>query len=101
MILPGFNPDLSPERTIGFETGFRGAVPSLNMDYDLTGFLQHVRDQIIQETEVDGQAIFGNGGNARHIGLESGMQIHSAPFFLATLMYHSFMVAFSDVMTDD
>lgn len=100
MILPGFNPDLSPERTIGFETGFRGAVPSLNMDYDLTGFLQHVRDQIIQETEVDGQAIFGNGGNARHIGLESRMQVHPAPFFTATLMYTYILAEFSDGMTD-
>src|SRR5690625_5894056 len=34
MILPGFNHDLSPERTSRFETGFRGAVPSQNMAYD-------------------------------------------------------------------
>lgn len=86
MILPGFNPDLSPEHAIGFETGFRGSIQSLKLEYDITAFLQNVRDQIIQETESDGQAIFGNGGNARHSGLETQLHVYPVNFFSATFM---------------
>lgn len=69
-ILPGFNPDLDPERAVGIEAGVRGFLNSLQLEYDLTLFSQFVSDQIIQETEIDGLALFSNGGDAEHFGLE-------------------------------
>lgn len=100
MILPGFNPDLSPERATGFETGFRGAVRSMKLDYDITAFLQNVRDQIIQETEVDGQAIFGNGGNARHTGVETRLHVYPTNYLSATFMYTYIVAEFKDGLSD-
>jgi iron complex outermembrane recepter protein len=86
-ILPGFNPDLSPEKTIGVETGFRGNVERLHIEYDVAGFIQFVRNQIIQETIIDGQAIFSNGGNAEHIGFEAHMRFQPSPILSLELMY--------------
>ncbi len=86
-ILSGFNPDLDPERTIGFETGFRGYSDVLNLEYDLTGFYQFVTDQIIQETEIDGQAIFSNGGDAEHTGIEAHLRFQPAVYLSLEMMY--------------
>ncbi|MGM0506792.1 MAG: TonB-dependent receptor family protein [Bacteroidota bacterium] len=82
-ILPGFNADLDPERTVGAETGIRGWISEQNLEYDLTFFTQFVRDQIIQETEIDGQAIFSNGGTARHLGLEAAIAYQPANWMSA------------------
>lgn len=86
-ILPGFNPDLGPERTIGLETGFRGFNNNLDMEFDITTFLLFVSNQIIQENEVDGQAIFSNGGDAEHFGLETHLRWHPADFVSLELMH--------------
>jgi iron complex outermembrane recepter protein len=94
-ILPGFNPDLNPERALGFETGFRGIYDNLNLEYDITGFAQFVNNQIIQETEIDGQAIFSNGGDAEHIGLETHLRLHPADFLSLELMYTWISAEFS------
>lgn len=86
-IQPGFNPNLNPEKTIGFEAGFRGRENNLNIDYDITGFLLLVTDQIIQETEIDGQAIFSNGGDAQHHGVEAHISFQPSRFVAMQLMY--------------
>lgn len=86
-ILTGFNPDLDPEKTTGIETGFRGQYQPLNLSFDVTAFIQFVRDQIIQETEIDGQAIFSNGGNAEHVGIESQFRIQPTAYFSLDMMY--------------
>jgi iron complex outermembrane recepter protein len=86
-ILPGFNPDLDPERTIGIESGVRGNWQRVDMEYEVTGFYQHVTDQIIQETEIDGEAIFSNGGNADHFGIETHLRVSPANYFSLELMY--------------
>lgn len=86
-ILPGFNPDLNPERTLGIEAGVRGFNDEMNLEYDIAIFGQFVTDQIIQETEIDGQAIFSNGGNAEHFGLETHFRLYPAHNFSLELMY--------------
>ncbi len=86
-LLTGFNPDLDPERTLGFETGFRSYYNALNLEFDLTGFYQFVTDQIIQETIIDGQAIFSNGGDAEHTGIEAHLRLQPSHFFSLEMMY--------------
>ncbi|MCC5907624.1 MAG: TonB-dependent receptor plug domain-containing protein [Balneolaceae bacterium] len=86
-LLPGFNPDLNPERALGFESGFRGLYPALNLEFDITGFAQFVSNQIIQEQEIDGQAIFSNGGDAEHFGIETHFRFHPVEFLSLELMY--------------
>lgn len=86
-ILTGFNPNLDPEKTMGIESGFRAQNQRLNMSIDITAFYQSVSDQIIQETEIDGQAIFSNGGNAEHTGIESQLRIQPSNYFSLDMMY--------------
>lgn len=86
-ILPGFNPNLDPERTLGAETGIRGWFAERQLEYDVTFFAQFVRDQIIQEIEIDGQAIFSNGGEARHMGLETALSYRPVHWMMARGMF--------------
>ncbi len=86
-ILPGFNPDLNPERTRGVESGIRGFYEPLNMEYELAGFYLSVSDQIIQESEIDGQALFSNGGDGEHYGIELHTRLQPAGFLSLELMY--------------
>lgn len=86
-ILPGFNPDLNPEKTVGLEAGIRGYRSGLNLEYDFALFGLFVEDQIIQETEIDGQAIFSNGGNAEHFGLEAHLRYRPVRAVSLELMY--------------
>jgi len=94
-ILSGFNPDLDPEQTVGIESGFRGFYDSANLEYDITGFYSSVTDQIIQETEIDGQAIFSNGGDAEHYGIETHFRIHPMPILSFEFMYSWINAEFS------
>lgn len=82
-VLPGFNANLDPEKTVGAETGVRGWLSEKNLEYDITFYTQFVRDQIIQETEINGQAIFSNGGTARHVGLETALSYYPAEWMSA------------------
>lgn len=86
-IQPGFNPNLNPEKTIGLETGIRGIFQGISLEYDIALFGLYVRDQIIQENEIDGLAIFSNGGNAEHYGLETHIKLQPANFLSLELMH--------------
>lgn len=87
LILPGFNPNLSPEKTLGIEAGIRGFHDKSNIEYDITLFGLFVRDQIIQQTELDGLAIFGNGGDAEHFGLETHFRFFPSNNISLEFMY--------------
>jgi len=94
-IVPGFNPDLNPERTLGLETGLRGVLRGINLEYDLALFGLYVKDQIIQESEIDGQAIFSNGGNAEHFGLETHLRLQPLSLLSLEFMYTWVNAAFA------
>ncbi|MCH8556403.1 MAG: TonB-dependent receptor [Balneolia bacterium] len=67
----GFNPDLDPERTNGFELGTRGRISSLNMTVDAAVFTMQVRDLLQQfQIEDDGRDYYQNVGSTRHSGFE-------------------------------
>src|SRR5690625_3483715 len=87
MILSRFNPELNPEKTIGLETGIRGLYNKLNLEYDVTLFGLFVTDQIIQQTELDGQAIFSNGGDAEHFGIETHFRLFPVHNVTLEFMY--------------
>jgi iron complex outermembrane recepter protein len=95
-LLSGFNPDLDPQKTIGIETGIRGLYAPLSFEYEVTGFYMNVTDQIIQETEIDGQAIFSNGGNAKHYGLEAHLRLNPSRLMSLELMYSWVNATFSE-----
>jgi len=67
----GLNPDLDPQKTIGYEIGAKGVIQN-NLQYDLALFYADIDDQLIP-FEVEGFAgreFFRNAGKSRQYGLE-------------------------------
>ncbi|MGQ0703316.1 MAG: TonB-dependent receptor family protein [Gemmatimonadales bacterium] len=73
----GFNTALGPQRTVSAELGARGRIGRW-IDYSVAGFVNWIRDAIIQAREVDGRAFFQNAGRVRNSGMEAGAGL--APF---------------------
>ncbi len=67
----GFNPDLSPQRTVSVEIGARGAVTRL-ASWNFAVYRANVRNAIVQARVVDGTAFFENAGRTRNFGVEAG-----------------------------
>jgi len=67
----GLNPDLDPQKTIGFEFGAKGIIQN-NLQYDLALFYAGIDDQLIPfEVEgFTGREFFRNAGKSRQYGLE-------------------------------
>ncbi|MGH7790728.1 MAG: TonB-dependent receptor family protein, partial [Thermodesulfobacteriota bacterium] len=67
----GFNPNLKPQKAIGYEAGLKGFIWN-RLTYDLAVFYADVKDELIpfQIPEVQGREFFRNAGKSRHYGLE-------------------------------
>ena len=67
----GLNPDLDPQKTIGYEIGAKGVIQN-NLQYDLALFYADIDDQLIP-FEIEGFAgreFFRNAGKSRQYGIE-------------------------------
>jgi len=67
----GLNPDLDPQKTIGFEFGAKGVIQN-NLQYDLALFYADVDDQLIpfEVEQFPGREFFRNAGESRQYGIE-------------------------------
>lgn len=78
----GFNPDLKAQRAVTVELGARGAVGASpgRLGWSAAVFHAAVRDELIafEDTLVPGRRYFRNAANARHRGLELGVQARPA-----------------------
>lgn len=81
----GFNPDLDPERSFGFELGLRGQLLQHNLDYDLALFRINVTDRLSSfQTEAGGDRTFyQNVGETVQQGLE--VMLRWTPIYLSEL----------------
>jgi iron complex outermembrane receptor protein len=68
----GFNEDLQPERSVGFEIGLRGQMLRYSLEYDVALFRIHVRDRLSSfQTDAGGDRTFyENIGATIQQGLE-------------------------------
>ncbi len=68
----GFNPDLEPQHTRGFEVGTRGVLPEVRLQFDIALFHMNIRDRLMPfQTEAGGDRDFyRNSGRNRHDGIE-------------------------------
>ena len=69
----GLNPALGPQRAVNYEMGARGAAGGVT--YTLAGFIDRVRDAIVQYQEVGGRAYFRNAGRTRNAGIEASLSV--------------------------
>lgn len=68
----GFNPDLNPERALGFETGIRGYVDPIRLRFEIVAYQIQIDDRLLAyQTEAGGDRnFFENAGESRHRGME-------------------------------
>lgn len=95
----GFNPDLEPERILGFETGLRRHIPRLHLDIDLALYQLQVTDALIpfQVESPDSEEIyFRNAGQTQNRGLELALSATLRPDLRALLAY-----TFGDYVFED
>lgn len=65
----GFHPDLAPQHTRGWETGFRAGADSWYLDFAL--YTLRVRDLLASfQDQASGRTYYVNAAGARHRGLE-------------------------------
>lgn len=81
----GFNQELNPEKSYGFETGIRGYYRTLNLRYDLALYRINVRDRMVgfQTPEGGDRNFFENSGESQHQGVE--LSILTLPFQFLSL----------------
>ena len=67
----GLNPELDPQKTIGFEVGAKGILID-NLRYDLALFYADIDDQLIpfEVEQFPGRDFFRNAGDSRQYGIE-------------------------------
>lgn len=65
----GFNPELEPQISEGFELGARGAITS-GLFVDVAGYYMNVRGRLISMEGSEGREYFRDAGRNRHVGLE-------------------------------
>lgn len=72
----GFNADLNPQYTLGYEIGMRGMFYGGRVYADVAAFLLNVRDQITAFEGDDGRTYYRNAEATRHIGFETLLSWH-------------------------
>ncbi|WP_158551446.1 TonB-dependent receptor domain-containing protein [Rhodohalobacter sp. SW132] len=92
----GFNQNVDPERAISLETGFRGSIPAINADYDVTAYRMQVRDLLLGfQTETDGPVFFRNEGKTDHYGIETSIRFSTHPIYSLELMANVLRAVFN------
>lgn len=83
----GFNPDLDPERSIGFDLGFRGHLLKFDLEYDVALFRINVSDRLSSyQTEAGGdRTFFQNVGETVQQGFEA--MVRWTPVHLSELSF--------------
>ena len=69
----GFNQQVEPQRTRGFEIGTRGVVPSARLQFDLTLFRLKVDELISSYETEDGREVYDNLASNVHDGIEASL----------------------------
>ena len=75
----GFNVDLKPQRTVGFEIGARGLFPRRRLEYDIAVYQLRISDKLAGYQHSDGYTWFTNGASGHHQGVEISAAFHARP----------------------
>ena len=81
------NPDILPEKSWNFETGFRGSLWKRRIFYDLSFYRMQVRDLLVAERVGEDAWVGRNAGSSVHQGVEMEVQ---GTLFVAAGRSHSF-----------
>ena len=84
----GFNPELKPERTLGFEAGSRGSFLDGMIMYDVALYYLWIHDLLFPyQLETNGPVYYRNQGETRHRGIELSSSVAAFRDFAVDLTY--------------
>ncbi|MDR8391006.1 TonB-dependent receptor [Aliifodinibius sp. S!AR15-10] len=85
----GFNPDIQPEQTLGFELGSRGQLFSSRLSYDIALYNLWISDLLFPyQLEANGPTYYRNQGETVHRGVEANVQYDISRSLQAGLTYN-------------
>ncbi|MGM0706316.1 MAG: TonB-dependent receptor domain-containing protein, partial [Bacteroidota bacterium] len=92
----GFNPDLDPQRTRGFEVGTRGVWQAAQLQFDVALYQLWVQDRLVSFEIPDsgGRSYFQNVGENTHRGLELAVQWEAQPWLSLQTSYTANRIVF-------
>ena len=92
----GFNPELDPQRTRGFEIGTRGAWDAARLQFDVALYQLWVEDRLVafEIPDSGGRAYFQNVGANTHRGLELAVQWEAQPWLSLQTSYTANRIVF-------
>lgn len=96
----GFNQNVGPENTLGFEAGVQGDRGRIS--YDVTGYVMRVDDLLLPfQLSADGPTFFRNSGETRHSGVEAAVQWQPVDEVVLATSYTYTQAEFIDAATAD
>lgn len=97
----GFNPDIEPEKTLGFEVGSRGQLVS-GLSYDIALYNLWISDLLFPyQLEANGPTYYRNQGETVHKGVEANLQYDITNNVQAGVTYNLTDAEFTQAMTLD
>jgi iron complex outermembrane receptor protein len=69
----GFNQQVDPQRTRGFEIGTRGTIPDARLQFDVALYRLEVDDLISAYEDADGREVYDNLAANTHDGIEASL----------------------------
>ena len=75
----GFNQQVNPQRTRGFEIGARGALPNAQLQFDVSLYRLEVDDLISAYEDPDGREVYDNLAANTHDGIEASLTWQATP----------------------
>lgn len=73
----GFNPNVDPQQTKGFEIGLRGIVTAWSLNYDIALYSMNIEDRLTPFTTEEGgdRTFYRNAGRNLHQGIEFAVDL--------------------------
>jgi len=98
----GLNPDLDPQKTIGFEIGTKGIIQN-KFQYDLALFYADIDDQLIpfEVEQFPGREFFRNAGKSRQYGIEVLIDYDVSKKLNVSFSYTYLIFEFKDFRIDN
>jgi len=75
----GFNQQVEPQRTQGFEVGARGALPETRLQFDVALYRLEVDELISAYEDPEGREVYDNLAANTHDGLEASLTWQATP----------------------
>ena len=96
----GFNPDLDPQRTSGFEVGTRGIWADANLQFDIAAYRLSVDDRLAP-FQIEDRTYFWNFGGSTHQGVETSLEWRPLSALTLQASYTGNRLTFDDDDVDE